>query len=247
MRDLSFDVALTWSGTGLEGAGQIQTDDVALQLSGPESMGGRGVGTNPKELLVCAVSSCYAATLFAGLRRAQLPVDSLAVAASGTVTGFPAATRFARIVVTPTSIGGDIARQPEYKAAASLAHDRCFIGRTLAPEVVYEVGSVHVRGDLALAPTPDQPLAGSEDAGERPSGSRFQSRHRRDGMNTSTSNVAKAGHDRHLERQDHPTRVEELAQFVCRSRWDDISEPAREQLKLRVLDSLGVALGALDR
>ena len=66
-------------------------------------------------------------------------------------------------------------------------------------------------------------------------------------MNTSTSNVAKAGHDRHLERRDHPTRVEELAQFVCRSRWDDISEPAREQLKLRVLDSLGVALGALDR
>lgn len=43
-----------------------------------------------------------------------------------------------------------------------------------------------------------------------------------------------------------PSRVEELAQFVCRSRWDQISEPAREQLRLRVLDSLGVAFGALD-
>jgi 2-methylcitrate dehydratase len=43
-----------------------------------------------------------------------------------------------------------------------------------------------------------------------------------------------------------PTDVEQLARFVCRSRWQDISEPAREQLKLRVLDSLGVALGALD-
>ncbi len=42
------------------------------------------------------------------------------------------------------------------------------------------------------------------------------------------------------------TRVEELARFVCRSRWEDISEPALEQLKLRVLDSLGCALGALD-
>jgi 2-methylcitrate dehydratase len=42
------------------------------------------------------------------------------------------------------------------------------------------------------------------------------------------------------------TRVDELARFVCRSAWDDISEPAREQLRLRVLDSLGVALGALD-
>jgi len=43
-----------------------------------------------------------------------------------------------------------------------------------------------------------------------------------------------------------PSRVEELARFVCRSRWEEISGPAREQLKLRVLDSLGVALGALD-
>jgi hypothetical protein len=59
MGDLSFDVELTWSGAGHEGAGRIQTDDVALDLSGPESMGGRGVGTNPEKLLVCAVSSCY--------------------------------------------------------------------------------------------------------------------------------------------------------------------------------------------
>ena len=42
------------------------------------------------------------------------------------------------------------------------------------------------------------------------------------------------------------TRVEQLARFVSRSRWDDISDDAREQLRLRVLDSLGVALGALD-
>jgi 2-methylcitrate dehydratase len=42
------------------------------------------------------------------------------------------------------------------------------------------------------------------------------------------------------------TRVEQLGRFVCRSRWEDVSEPAREQLKLRVLDSLGVAFGALD-
>jgi hypothetical protein len=29
------------------------------------------------------------------------------------------------------------------------------------------------------------------------------------------------------------THVEQHAEFVCRSRWDDISDPAREQLKLR--------------
>jgi peroxiredoxin-like protein len=168
MRDLSFTVELTWSGTGRQGAGQIQTDELALELSGPEPMGGRGVGTNPEELLVCAVSSCYTATLFALLRLAQLPVDSLAVNANGTVTGFPGETRFARIAVTPTVLGGDIRRVPEYQAAASVAHDRCFIG----PALALLVGSVRVRADLALAPTPDQSLPGSEDVGERPSGSR---------------------------------------------------------------------------
>jgi peroxiredoxin-like protein len=143
--DLSFGVEVTWSGTGRAGAGELQTDDLVLELSAPESMGGRGVGTNPEELLIGAVSSCYTATLFAALRRAQLPVDSLAVGAIGTVTGFPGHARFARIVVSPTVAGGDVARQTEYEAAAAAAHERCFIGRSLAPEVAYEVGSVRVR------------------------------------------------------------------------------------------------------
>ena len=47
-------------------------------------------------------------------------------------------------------------------------------------------------------------------------------------------------------RDGRATQVEQLAEFVSRSRWEDISEPAREQLKLRVLDSLGCALGALE-
>lgn len=42
------------------------------------------------------------------------------------------------------------------------------------------------------------------------------------------------------------TQVDQLAQFACGARFEDISEPACEQLKLRVLDSLGCALGALD-
>jgi 2-methylcitrate dehydratase len=51
---------------------------------------------------------------------------------------------------------------------------------------------------------------------------------------------------RGARRRSTPTQVEQLAQFVCQAKWEMISEPAREQLKLRILDSLGVALGALD-
>jgi 2-methylcitrate dehydratase len=52
--------------------------------------------------------------------------------------------------------------------------------------------------------------------------------------------------DREIAGHRRPSRVEELARFVCQSRWEQISQPARQQLRLRVLDSLGVALGALD-
>src|SRR5690348_1476331 len=40
--------------------------------------------------------------------------------------------------------------------------------------------------------------------------------------------------------------VKNLASFVCRSAYEDLSEAVREQLKIRVLDSLGCAVGALD-
>lgn len=40
--------------------------------------------------------------------------------------------------------------------------------------------------------------------------------------------------------------VEELAAFVVRARYEDLSEEARCQAKIRVLDALGCAIGALD-
>ncbi|GBD16843.1 2-methylcitrate dehydratase [bacterium HR26] len=42
------------------------------------------------------------------------------------------------------------------------------------------------------------------------------------------------------------TMVEELAAFAVQARYDDLSEAARQQLKIRILDALGCAIGALD-
>jgi 2-methylcitrate dehydratase len=61
------------------------------------------------------------------------------------------------------------------------------------------------------------------------------------------SHIGRPSGDHEIGGHRAPSRVEELARFACRSRWEQISEPAREQLRLRALDSLGVALGALDR
>jgi len=57
MPDLNFAVELLWAGTGRDGVGEIQTDELTIDLSAPGAMGGRGVGTNPEELLVSAVAS----------------------------------------------------------------------------------------------------------------------------------------------------------------------------------------------
>ncbi len=43
------------------------------------------------------------------------------------------------------------------------------------------------------------------------------------------------------------THAEQLAAFVARASYDDLSEAARQHLKVRVLDSMGCGIGALDR
>jgi hypothetical protein len=42
------------------------------------------------------------------------------------------------------------------------------------------------------------------------------------------------------------TTVEQLARFVVSRSWGDLSEAARAELKIRVLDAVGCALGAVD-
>ncbi len=42
------------------------------------------------------------------------------------------------------------------------------------------------------------------------------------------------------------TQVEQLAAFVVRMRYEDLSEEARQQLKIRIIDALGCAIGALE-
>jgi len=153
MAELAFQVELQWVGSGRDGAGRIVADDLELELSTPASMGGRGVGTNPEELLVCAVASCYSATLFRALERASLPVGSLRVAARGSVSGYPLQPRFERIVVSPTIVAGNAGGAHEYEQAAATARDHCFIGRMLAADVDYQLGAV------AVEPAPVAPSA----------------------------------------------------------------------------------------
>jgi 2-methylcitrate dehydratase len=55
-----------------------------------------------------------------------------------------------------------------------------------------------------------------------------------------SSSIAAVGEER------YQTRSEQLASFVEHAAWEDISPAAREALKIRVLDSLGCAFGAMN-
>lgn len=142
MSDLGFSTELKWHGTGREGEGIVRLAGVSVSYSAPASMGGKGVGTSPEELLIAAVSTCYSGTLFALLKKNGMPVQEISVRVEGTVTGYPASAKFSRIRVYPTIHGGDEAWATTYQSIAEEARDRCFIGKTIAGNVDYEVGPV---------------------------------------------------------------------------------------------------------
>src|SRR5581483_10857064 len=51
---------------------------------------------------------------------------------------------------------------------------------------------------------------------------------------------------RDKRKEGEMTQVEQLAAFVVRMTYEDLSEEARHQLKIRILDALGCALGAIE-
>lgn len=152
MDDLTFEADVQWEGRGREGRGTVATGGQRLAYSAPASMGGRGTGTSPEELLVSAVASCYSGTLFHLLGRDGLPGDEVRVHAVGVVSDYPSRdARVSRVVVHPTIVGGDRTRQGDYETCARTAREHCFIGRALRDSITYAVGDVTVSTAIPAA------------------------------------------------------------------------------------------------
>jgi osmotically inducible protein OsmC len=147
MADLSFSIRAEWAGSGREGEGVMETGGEHLRYSAPSSMGGKGVGTSPEELLLAAVTSCYSGTLFRVLERQGLPVERLRIETAGVVEGYPRDPRYGRVTVSPVILGGDPSRTPAYEAAAQQSRDLCFIGKTIRDYLEYVVGDVAVKAE----------------------------------------------------------------------------------------------------
>ncbi len=153
MANLTFEVTTEWTGRGTDAVGVVHTGQQPVAWSVPASMGGNGEGSSPEELLASAVASCYTATLGSLLHRDRLPWTQLRVAAAEMVTTGPGRARINRIVVSPTVLGAEPERSGDYERLATLARDHCFVGRHLAADVAYEVGTVTLTA--AGTPPPD--------------------------------------------------------------------------------------------
>jgi peroxiredoxin-like protein len=145
MTELMFESDVRWRGTGYDGIGTVTTGGQEIAYSAPGSMGGRGLGTSPEELLLSAVGSCYAGTLFHLLARDALPATDVVIRVQGVVTDYPSrAESFSRVIVHPRIEGADQSRIPAYEACARKAREHCFIGKALREAISYEVGEVEV-------------------------------------------------------------------------------------------------------
>ena len=143
--ELRFAVGAVWAGSGREGSGTLFLSGQAVPYSAPDTMGGRGEGTSPEELLLAAVASCYSGTLYRVVQRAGLPIARVKLRTEGVVSDYPRAARFSAITVHPTIVGGDVAKRDAYLEAAAAARNQCFIGRTVRDYLDYRVGAVDVQ------------------------------------------------------------------------------------------------------
>ena len=78
MADLTTMLTTTWEGL-IQGNGRMKSETVELPIAIPQSYGGTGAGSHPKELLMASAAACYVMT-FAGMMGARkLPLAGVSV------------------------------------------------------------------------------------------------------------------------------------------------------------------------
>lgn len=142
MREVhTFDVESIWTGDS-DGDGLMRGPDFTLEYGRPAQLGGAEGRTNPEELLVAAVVSCYSITLAGMAEGRRLPVSRVDVAAEGDVERgqnrrlvFTAIRLRPRIYTTAT----DEVQQNKIIDAAHRAEGYCLVSQTMKGAVAITV------------------------------------------------------------------------------------------------------------
>jgi peroxiredoxin-like protein len=145
MSEHRFTVTASWAG-GISGQGELCSEGLQSGISVPATLGGRGEGTNPEELLFVAAASCFLITLSVILSKRSLPFEKLEVATEGFVL-FDKGLKITKIVHHPcitVPATATAAEREQVLAATQLAEQGCMISRAIH-------GNVEVSVDARLA------------------------------------------------------------------------------------------------
>jgi putative redox protein len=102
----------------------VRSGDFQMVVDEPVQDGGEGAGPAPTDLLLAAVSSCYALALSWAARKRGIALPDLSVEAAGTYDG----ARFAELVLTVTTSLPAEQLEPLIEPAGRA----CYVSNTIA-------------------------------------------------------------------------------------------------------------------
>jgi peroxiredoxin-like protein len=139
-----YGVAVEWSG-GRGGSGNVrgQGSGVQLPLNVPAEFGGTsGGGTNPEELLACAVAACYTITFGIIAENRKIPVKSVRAEATGEVEQAGMQFTYKAIKIKPEIVLDASATDEQLALAEDMSHKAdlyCIITNAVRDKVAISV------------------------------------------------------------------------------------------------------------
>jgi peroxiredoxin-like protein len=118
-----YPVSVEWNG-GRLGSGKVTGDasQVTNSIAVPVEFQGAGGGTNPEELLACAVAACYSITLGIIVENQKLPVTGLSVKAVGEVEQNGPSFNYKKITIRPKITVSLDASDDQLKRIQDMSH-----------------------------------------------------------------------------------------------------------------------------
>lgn len=130
-----FKLTSSWNGTS-DGDGTITTGWGKIAYGIPEGLGGAPGRSNPEEMLIGAVASCYSITFAMLAERKRLDPPTLEMVAEGEVVRQPDKTlKFTAIKLSPTITISNATQRDAVLDCARKAEGYCLVSRALRGNV----------------------------------------------------------------------------------------------------------------
>jgi osmotically inducible protein OsmC len=131
--ELLFSLSASWDISASEGRVGTPEGSLSVPHAGSPSLGGKGGHTNPEELLMAAVSTCFVQTWAIFLAKLKLPVERPEVGGTLTVEKDPAGGfRVAGIELRPR-VSSELweNRRADVEKSLTLAEKYCIVSKAV--------------------------------------------------------------------------------------------------------------------